>query len=658
IDMRFLWEEVRPDYDVRWEEARQMLLVASRRHLQRTPEEDWPVWAGIGLGETWTFESHPSNEAREYPKGRARRAMPRATLFRPGSFEVRCRAGRPLVMCVVLGDEAQAVRQRVTRVLERREAKIVARHARLQALLDRPGLEASDPRLERAAAWCRLSLDQLIMEQRGLGIYAGFPWFTTYWGRDSFIALPGACLVTGDFETARTILRTFAVHQIDDAQSLHEGRLPNFVTVKQVQYATADGTWWWVRALRQYEEASGDLGFAEGLYPVVQRALNGALTHRVDPTGFIRHGDGETWMDAGGEAHPYSPRGDRAVEVQGLFLNALGYGVHLARRMRERGDALRWQEAETRLGRGFAERFFDPQTGSPRDHLNADDSADTQVRPNGLLAWFAAPHRFRHDMARATIEQVRDRLTYPWGVGSLASDDPQFHPWHLALEQYYYDEAYHNGDVWLWLAGPLVSGLVSLHQVEAAWQQTAFLAGEILERGVAGSLREIRDAVESAAKDEFGGACAQAWSLSEFQRTLYEDYLGVRPQMSSGRITVAPLLPAGLSRLSARVPVGSGGMRVLHERKPGVLRTTLEPDSGCAGAVARVVLTSADGTRHAVEIPLEPGHTSEVTLDDRSHEFSVDGNAVPPSQRLELPSLPPRDAPGFRFRPPASTAGR
>lgn len=646
LDMRFLWEEVAPEYDLRWMEP--FLLAASTRHLSRNAQEDWPVWAGFGCSAGWRWQAAPRRLARSYPKGEARRAMPRATLFLPGAFSIRCGAEQTIAFVVALGDTPEATRARLADVLQAGQAQRTARRARLQALVDTPGLEASDAELERAAAWCRLGLDQLIMRQRGLGIYAGYPWFTTYWGRDSFIALPGACLVTGDFAGARTILSTFAAHQISDANDRHAGRLPNFVTVDQVQYATADGTWWWFRALRQYEDTSGDVAFADSLYPVVQRALNGALAQQVDAYGLLRHGDGETWMDAGGEANPLSPRGDRAIEVQALFASALDYGIELARRARERGDALRWSEARARLGIAFEQRFFDATTHLPFDHLNPDGSADHQVRPNALLAWFAAPQLFDAVHARSTLEQVRDVLTYPWGVGSLAPEDPQFHPKHLALERYHYDAAYHNGDVWLWLSGPLVSALVAQQQADTAWQQTLYLRDELLQHGVAGSLREIRDAVDTG-KDEFGGACAQAWSLSEFQRNLYEDYLGAHVEAPRGRVVIEPRLPSSLTHLGATVTAGSARLRVRHERHGDSAQVTqIVPQEQAAGWLVRVVHTTDDGTRRGIDLPLGK---RAITVRSNAADFFVDGEQRS-TEVLVLEPAPARPRTAARFRQP------
>ena len=68
-------------------------------------------------------------------------------------------------------------------------------------------------------------MEALIMDVRGKGIYAGFHWFPNYWSRDTFICLPGATLVTRQYEDARAILRAFLRFQMTDRSSPRLGRI-------------------------------------------------------------------------------------------------------------------------------------------------------------------------------------------------------------------------------------------------------------------------------------------------------------------------------------------------------------------------------------------------------------------------------------------------
>ena len=92
------------------------------------------------------------------------------------------------------------------------------------------------PELDKALDWITITMDELVTEQQGKGIYAGLPWFNEYWGRDMFISYPGACLVTGQFETAKQILHDFAKLQDSDSTSITYGRIPNRANLEGILY--------------------------------------------------------------------------------------------------------------------------------------------------------------------------------------------------------------------------------------------------------------------------------------------------------------------------------------------------------------------------------------------------------------------------------------
>jgi glycogen debranching enzyme len=593
VDMRFLWKVVRPDYAVEWSTG--ALRVARRDRLTDDDGRRDPPWlAVLPVGAT-EFEPGGRYLDRRYPKGAARTAMERATPWEPGELRGRIPAqvdaGRFEVV-VAAGATSDAAAARAQDLLADADRQLAARSQRLAAVARGGAASPVDgtgsARDDAALAWARISLDDLVMAQRGPGVYAGFYWFTTYWGRDTFIVLPGALAGGLDYATARAILRSFATYQDRNPRSVRFGRVPNFVTVEQVQYASIDGTWWFVRALDEYWKRSGDMDFAREMMPVVFRACEGALTHAVDADGLLTHGDGETWMDGGGEAHPYSPRGDRAVESQALFHRGLEVAARLAERFDGTaaglsGQALadRYRVAAARLRTSFQARFA--LDGRIADHLNRDGSPDAQHRPNGLLALLVSPDLFEPAQRAWIVAENREHTVTPWGVRSLDAADPDYHPRHLWLDRYYYDEAYHNGDVWLWLSGPWVSAQADPRD---AFGQTRMLLDEILDEGAVGTLQEIRDGDRAASNDEFGGATSQAWSLSELLRTVADDYLGVRCDLSgeAPSILVEPAVPAEwpLLRWSVRVGdsrlfVEAAGERVKSWRLEGPDADVLRP---------------------------------------------------------------------------------
>jgi glycogen debranching enzyme len=161
----------------------------------------------------------------------------------------------------------------------------------------------------------------------------------------------------------------------------------------------------------------------------------------------------------------------------------------------------------------------------------------------------------------------------------LTEKDPAFHPKHVDLAKYNYDEAYHNGDIWLWLSGAYVS---ALNDPRDGFGQTRMLLDEVLDEGAVGTLQEIRDGAPAASNDEFGGATSQAWSLAELLRNVAQDYAGLRVDLTATEpvIVLQPSLPAAWPSLTVATRIGGVRCEVVV---PGadmapLLRLAGEPD--------------------------------------------------------------------------------
>ncbi len=448
------------------------------------------------------------------------------------------------------------------------------RRARLERLVNGDGyLWTDDPALTEALRWITLTTDELITRQRGDGIYAGLPWFNEYWGRDSFISLAGATLVTGQFEEARAILTSFARFQDRDRTSAFYGRLPNIVKPGSIDYHTTDGTPRWVIALRDYVRYSGDRSIIAELYPTVTASIEGSLAHWTDPTGYLVHADNETWMDARREPDhaSYSPRGTRANDIQALWYEQLRAGVEFASAMGDTASAARWTQAAARLRGRFDRDFVDARSGRIADRLDARNAADYTLRPNLLFALGLVEDE--RVAARAT-RRAWEALVYPWGVATLDQRDPFFHPYHLAWEHYHKDEAYHNGTVWPWLAGIAMQRMIEYGQTDLAWRLFQSDNELALRRGVIGGLPETMDAYPHPGEPlpRLTGTFLQAWSNAEHLRVWSQYFLGVRPDLATGSVLLAPRLPAALGAVDFTVRVGAGSIHGVYERVAGERR--------------------------------------------------------------------------------------
>jgi hypothetical protein len=105
-----------------------------------------------------------------------------------------------------------------------REQDGVRQHKQgLADLLTRSSLWSDHKDYNRALLWAKLSSLFLVVEEFGKGIWAGLPWFKDNWGRDTFIALPGTLLVSGQFEDAKEVIRNFLRWQNKDPKSRTTG---------------------------------------------------------------------------------------------------------------------------------------------------------------------------------------------------------------------------------------------------------------------------------------------------------------------------------------------------------------------------------------------------------------------------------------------------
>ncbi len=534
-----------------------LACVARTRDLGRSPATDPPLWLGISAAGALP-ESLEYRAARQYSPVRlyARNARRHTFLIAAGS-----EPGRLRTLLDLYQRESTQFRDQ--------------RRQRMEAELSRSRFETDNADFNRGLAWAKLSLSALIMNQTGKGIFAGLPWFNSYWGRDTFIALPGATLVTGAWADARDIFRSFSMFQQRDSSSSDFGRIPNIVTLTDTAYNTADGTPRFVMMAREYIERSGDASFLLEMYPVVLRSIEGTLRYHTDSLGFLTHGDAETWMDAVGPDGPWSPRGNRANDIQALWARQLEAGMWFATRLGDVRSARSWHVALNRVRASFTRSFV--RDGKVADHLLPDGRPDVRVRPNQV---FTAPLLSAHDR-RTMLGTVVTQLTYPYGVASLAQTDDGFHPYHEHPPFYPKDAAYHNGTVWTWLQGPVISELCSAGLPDTAFVLTRNAVHQILRRGAVGTQSELLDALArpGEAEPRLSGTVSQAWNLGEFVRNAYDDYLGVRVNALERRIAIRPRLPKALGNVTASVVVGnvSLGIAVASTATPVKITLTAPP---------------------------------------------------------------------------------
>jgi predicted glycogen debranching enzyme len=348
-------------------------------------------------------------------------------------------------------------------------------------------------------------------------ILAGYPWFSD-WGRDTMIALPGLCLATGRPWLARNILRTFS-------RFVSEGMLPNqFPNAGAAPvYNTVDATLWYFNAVRQYSEATSDIGLLTELYPVLEGIIDAHVRGtryqiHVDPAdGLLYAGEPGvqlTWMDAKVGDRVITPRIGKPVEVNALWLNAVAAMERFAFTLGR--NAARYEALAERARNGFA-RFWNSEKQFCSDVIDAPgfpDGKDAALRPNQIFAVSLPESALTPEQQRAVVDICARELLTSFGLRSLGREEPGYRGRYAGGAEKR-DEAYHQGTVWGWLLGPFA--LAHLRVYRDAAQAMSFLEpmfGQIEAAGL-GTLSEIFDGDAPFAPN---GCIAQAWTVGETLR--------------------------------------------------------------------------------------------------------------------------------------------
>lgn len=389
--------------------------------------------------------------------------------------------------------------------------------ARQHSLLAQSGFK--DP----AARELARSADAFIANRPSSGgktILAGYPFFGD-WGRDTMIALPGCVLATKQYETAKSILRTFLAYEQD-------GLVPNLFPEGQEEprYNTVDAALLLINCVWLYYQKTGDRDFVREAWPVMVRIVHAYRTgthHAIgmDTDGLIFAGKGMdqvTWMDVCVDGILPTPRHGKPVEINAYWYNALRILQELALTLGEDGTA--YGRLAEQVKTSFTDLFWMEEKGYLKDVVSGT-GADEQLRCNQIWAVTMPFTMLPPAQEQRVVESVRRHLYTPFGLRTLSPEDPEFHPFYGGSQRER-DMAYHQGTVWPYPLGAYYLAWLKTHgsTAEAAAQVREQLGNmeAMLREGCVGQLPEIYDGGNPGPSK---GCFAQAWSVGEILR-VYE----------------------------------------------------------------------------------------------------------------------------------------
>jgi predicted glycogen debranching enzyme len=436
----------------------------------------------------------------------------REDLFTHGYFSFELSSKNPSAFVVATLDDKGSVSTRQVEAWETQE------ESRRRAVMLRPS--STDPFVQQL----QLAADAFVIRRAdgASSLIAGYHWFTD-WGRDTMISLPGLALTTGRFELASNILSSFLKY-------CDQGMLPNRFPDRDgaPEFNTVDATLWLFHAVHQYFLATGDLGFLrDQAFPKLEEIIDwhvkgtryGICMDAAD--GLLSAGEPGvqlTWMDAKIGDWVVTPRQGKAVEINALWHNAIRVMESFSRKLQKDERISFYQQLASLIQRSFNRDFWNTEANCLFDCIQ-EGVPDKKIRPNQIFA-VSLPHPLLPtERAQAVVQVVKEKLLTPYGLRSLAPDDPDYRPVYKGNGDER-DSAYHQGTVWAWLIGPFVDAyLIAFGESDENCRYLKSLFDgfrQHLSEAMIGSISEIFDAEAPHAPK---GCAAQAWSVAEVLRS-------------------------------------------------------------------------------------------------------------------------------------------
>ena len=411
-------------------------------------------------------------------------------LFVPGYFEFPMQKGESVIFGAGLTPvKSVSLKQRFTREVKKRGKK-----------------ETFASALDHAAK-------QFVMHKKKTAeIIAGFPWYGSI-TRQTFVAMPGLCLVLKNENLCATVLDSYLKY-------FNDGFFPDRIGENNISYHSADTSLWFIWVIQHCYKKNGNPSNTWKTYgPAIKRILE---AYRDSKIGYISmtkegliHAEKEnialTWMDSYVNGLPVVQRAGLPVEVNALWFNAICFALDLADMAGDQDFIDEWKDMVELVARSFLKTFWSDGHGFLADVVK-DNQADWAVRPNMVIAVALDYSPLSKEQQKQVLSVAKRKLLTNRGLRTLSPDHLRYNG-RVSGNSQEREAGVHMGAAYPWLLQFFVEAYLKIHKrggLPFVKQIVNSFEEEMTENCV-GTVSEMYDGNPPHAGK---GAISQAWNVA------------------------------------------------------------------------------------------------------------------------------------------------
>lgn len=311
------------------------------------------------------------------------------------------------------------------------------------------------------------------------GFFAGYPYFTMNWGRDSVFAIFTYNYLKR-FEHAKKSLQFLAKHQKD-------GEILNwaYYDESKIEYGSFDSTPLWLAALADYVSRSGDTEFLDEMEDNIESAVD--YYKRISGRdGLVEFNEGWTWMETW-------DRKGKPIEPQAFWYFAFKKLAQI--------KGASFEQQANHIKRSVLKKYRNGDWFHDR-LVGKKASNEKTINPIFLL-WSGMLDKEDAEGVFKTLEGPE--FTTEFGVRSMSAWDEQF------------ENSYHKGAVWGFL-----TSIAALSEAKYGRKEQAKKYLDIQKRNVGlrcdHTLDEFYDSEPQGCMSQLWSACILPIAIIEYNK--------------------------------------------------------------------------------------------------------------------------------------------